>query len=109
MPFKGTLTMGASCRITIDSAPAMPGTSAVAIVWIPNAKVVAPLPIVTSIAPGTSMQRTVPVPDAQMLLVDIDLPVDQVSTVTVTIEEGATTVATGSESGDTEWTFLVVP
>jgi hypothetical protein len=108
MPLKGTLTTGANCRITIDSAPAMPGASAVAIVWIPNANTAAPPPIVTSIAPGARLQRTVPVPDAQMLLVDIDLPVDQVSTVTLTVEQDATTVATGLERADTEWTFMVV-
>jgi hypothetical protein len=43
-----------------------------------------------------------------MLLVDLDLPVDQVSTVAVTVEQDATTVATGLEAADTEWTFLVV-
>jgi hypothetical protein len=108
MPLKGTLTTGANCRITIDSAPAMPGASAVAIVWIPNANDAVPAPVVTSIAPGARLQRTVPIPDAQMLLVDIDLPVDQVSAVTVTVEQDTTTVATGLESADTEWTFLVV-
>jgi hypothetical protein len=87
----------------------MPGASAVAIVWIPNANAAAPAPVVTSIAPGARWQRTVAVPDAQMLLVDIDLPIDQVSTVTVTVEQDTTTVATGREAADTEWTFLVVP
>jgi hypothetical protein len=87
----------------------MPGTSAVVMVWIPNANVAVPAPVVASIAPGARLQRTVPVPDAQMLLIDIDLPVDQISALTVTVKQDTTTVASGRESADTEWTFLVVP
>ena len=109
MSLKGTLTTRASCRITIDSAPATPGTSAVAIVWIPKANTAVPAPVVTSIAPGARLQRTFPIPEAQMLLVDIDLPVDQVSAMTVTVEQDTTTIATDLERSDTEWTFLVVP
>ena len=39
----------------------------------------------------------------------VDLPVDQVSNVTVTVEQDANVVATGLEAADTEWTFLVAP
>jgi hypothetical protein len=109
MPLKGKLTTGKNCRITIDSAPAMPGASAIAIVWIPSANAAAPVPIVTALAPGARAQQTLAVPDAQMLLIDIDLPADQVSNVTVTVEQDTTVVATGLEASDTEWTFLVAP
>jgi hypothetical protein len=109
MPLKGKLTAGKSCQITIDCSPAMPGTSAVAIVWIPKPNTSAPLPIVTSIAPGARIQQTVAVPDAQMLLVDVDLPIDGVSTMTLTVAQDATTIAIGPADSDTEWTFLVAP
>jgi len=87
----------------------MPGTSAVAIVVIPKPNTPAPAPIVASIAPGARMQQTLSIPDAQMLLVDVDLPVDHVAAMTLTVEQDATTVATGVANADTEWTFLVGP
>jgi len=109
MSLKGILSSGNSCKITIACAPTMPGTSAVAITWIPKPGAVAPVPIVAAIAPGMKIEKAMPVPAAQMLLIDVDVPVDQASTMTITVDENAKTVATGTEDSDTEWTFLVQP
>lgn len=109
MPLKGILTTGKSCRIVIDSAPTMPGVSAAAIVWIPQPGAAGLTPDIAAVAPGMRVQKTVPVPDAQMLIVDVDVAADLVSSVTISVEEDGQVVASGHEIKDTEWTFLVVP
>lgn len=109
MPFKGILTTGKKCRITIDNAPTMPGALAFALLWVAKPGAAVPVAVVKSIAPGARWQDTMTIPDAQMLLIDIDLPVDRISSVALAIEQDAQLVANGLEVADTEWTFLVVP
>jgi len=108
MSLKGTLSVGSSCRITIDSAVATPGTLAVALLWIPNPAGTTPAPDVFAVAPGGKIQRSLVVPSAQMLLVDLDLPSVQGGGATIVVEQGAVVVAEGVEGADATWTFLVV-
>jgi hypothetical protein len=54
-------------------------------------------------------QHTGVVPAGQMLLLDFDLPDDPKSKITIDVSANATSVASGSETEDTEWTFLVKP
>lgn len=110
MPFKGTITPGSSCRLTIDIAPSMPGAVAFTLLWVPRTgSPNPPTPIVDTVAPGARWQKTLTTPASQMLLLDVDLPVDNISNITITMEEGATLVANGNEVADTVWTFLVLP
>lgn len=107
MPFQGSLTTGDRYSIIVDSDPMTPGTTAFAIVWVPNVGGTPATPVVDSIAPGMRAQHAGIVPAGQMLLLDFDLPDDPRSKITIDVSANATSVASGSESEDTEWTFLV--
>lgn len=109
MSVKGILTSGARYSITIDSDPATPGTTAFAIVWVPNVGTAPVTPVVDSIAPGMRALHAGIVPAGQMLMLDFDLPDDPRSKIAINVSAGAATVAAGSETEDTEWTFLVQP
>jgi hypothetical protein len=109
MPFKGSLTTGDRYSITVDSDPMTPTTTAFAIVWVPKGGGPPTPPVVDSIAPGIRALHAGVVPASQMLLLDFDLPDDPRSKITINVSANATSVALGSESEDTEWTFLVKP
>lgn len=109
MSFKGIIKTGTTFRITIDSAPTMPGTTAFALLWVPLPEAPVAQPIVGSVAPGARWQKSFTTPAAQMLVLDVDLPVDNISNISITIEENAKLVSSGLEVEDTEWTFLVLP
>ena len=109
MPFQGSLTTGDRYAITVDSDPKTPGTTAFAIVWVPKVGGSPTTPVVDSIAPGMRALHAGIVPAGQMLLLDFDLPDDPRSKITVDVSANAASVASGSETADTEWTFLVKP
>lgn len=105
MPFQGSLTAGDRYSITVDSDPVTPGTTAFAIVWVPKVGGTASTPVIDSIAPGARALHAGVVPAGQMLLLDFDLPDDPRSKITINVSANATVVVSGSESGDTEWTW----
>lgn len=109
MPFQGILTTGDRYSITVDSDPTTPGTTAFAIVWVPKPGGTAITPVVDSIAPGARAQHVGVVPTGQMLLLDFDLPDDPRSKIAIAVSANAANVASGPETEDTEWTFLVRP
>lgn len=109
MPLKGILKTGDRYTITVDSDPTTPGTTAMALVWIPNLGGTPVTPVIDAIAPGTRALHAGIVPQGQMLMLDFDLPDDPKSKITIDVTSAGASVAAGAESADNEWTFLVTP
>jgi hypothetical protein len=109
MPFKGTLKTGKPYKIAVSSRAGTPGITAVAMAWVPMPDVTPVAPIVEAVSPGMRIQREGTVPAAQLLLLDLDLPDAPAANVIITVEQDGAMIAGGTETADSNWTFLVKP
>lgn len=107
MPFKGTLKTGRPYKVAVTSRSGTPGITAVSMTWVPMPNLTAATPVVDAIPPGMKIQHTGTVPAAQLLLIDLDLPDAPEAAVTITVEQDASVIASGAETADSNWAFLV--
>lgn len=108
MPLKGFLKIGSNYQLTVDSDPTTPGVSALAITWVPRPGESVPQPMVDAISPGARARHDGKIQPTQLLLLDFDLPSEPGAKISIVVEQDGSVVASGDETADGEWSFLVV-